>query len=468
MFYKTLSIDNIYIIVFLILFAASCSDFDGKITNGVTGGEGYFYDELPQSQDKKLAEYKLKSRWQKDNLYYYLVNATYDGISSIRQKEIFAEALNKWAAVTPLKFHEASDASQADIVIGFGTGSHCELYSIVGESCTNQAFPSSVLAHSYFPAQGIISGDAHFNDDIFWKDGFSSGFEYSLLETAIHELGHSLGLEHSDDENSIMYWQALPGVIKHELTNDDILGIQALYGSNNGDSPPPVDEPPTDTNVPTNENCGSPSQFDSDGDTVDDATEIWLIGTNPNDCDTDNDGLPDWEVYYGLNPLNPDTDGDGVTDGQEVQQGSNPFIPDQGNPGSSIKGIYSGSDNYGSPIFVSIDEVGGASGYFRVLYFGALVDIPLIGGVDINGTLVLVSYDYFFAFYGSFDSNGVGGQFETAGGGYGTWYADKVSGGRIETGDFNLNSSSIYQPVMGLKRVPKLPVHKQIDWRSEG
>ena len=47
---------------------------------------------------------------------------------------------------------------------------------------------------------------------------------------AVHEFGHSLGLEHSNVRESIMYpWYKgyFPNIA---LTEDDILGIQALHG----------------------------------------------------------------------------------------------------------------------------------------------------------------------------------------------------------------------------------------------
>lgn len=46
------------------------------------------------------------------------------------------------------------------------------------------------------------------------------------------------------------------------------------------------------------------------------------LGTDPNNPDTDGDGLSDGEEVntYKTNPLNPDTDGDGLSDGQEVTQ----------------------------------------------------------------------------------------------------------------------------------------------------
>lgn len=69
---------------------------------------------------------------------------------------------------------------------------------------------------------------------------------------------------------------------------------------------------------------------DSDSDSLTDAYEILVLHTDPNDADTDGDGIPDgWEVAHGLNPLvddaGNDPDDDGFTNSQEYQNGTNPF-----------------------------------------------------------------------------------------------------------------------------------------------
>ncbi|MBT3834940.1 hypothetical protein HOF56_01710 [Candidatus Peribacteria bacterium] len=61
---------------------------------------------------------------------------------------------------------------------------------------------------------------------------------------------------------------------------------------------------------------------DSDGDSYNDGYES-AIGTSPNDADTDDDGILDWQESdpsenFGTNPLNRDTDGDGIQDGTEA------------------------------------------------------------------------------------------------------------------------------------------------------
>lgn len=67
---------------------------------------------------------------------------------------------------------------------------------------------------------------------------------------------------------------------------------------------------------------------DSDKDGLDDVREKQL-GTDPNNPDTDGDGLSDGDevLIWKTNPLNPDTDGDGFKDGDEVKHGYSPLGP---------------------------------------------------------------------------------------------------------------------------------------------
>ena len=62
-----------------------------------------------------------------------------------------------------------------------------------------------------------------------------------------------------------------------------------------------------------------PNDADSDDDGLTDAYELNTSSTDPNDADSDDDGLTDGyeEHTAGTNPNNPDTDGDSVADGVE-------------------------------------------------------------------------------------------------------------------------------------------------------
>ena len=104
---------------------------------------------------------------------------------------------------------------------------HIELLFEEGEHGDGDPFdgPGGTLAHAYFPQYG---GDVHMDDTEYWTINSFTGT--NLLQTLTHELGHSLGLSHSDVDDAMMapfYTGWDPYMKLHE---DDIQAIQALYG----------------------------------------------------------------------------------------------------------------------------------------------------------------------------------------------------------------------------------------------
>ena len=159
--------------------------------------------------------------WPSNNLFYKFVNATPD-LMGERQREILQQAFATWSEVTPLKFTEAIGLTPAEFLIAWVIGDHGDGFPFDG--------PGHVLAHAFFPPpvnpSPGIAGDVHFDDAETWMDGDAGGID--LLSVAIHELGHALGLRHSTDPNAIMF-PTYSGP-RHELGEDDIAGIQSIYG----------------------------------------------------------------------------------------------------------------------------------------------------------------------------------------------------------------------------------------------
>ncbi|WP_412972481.1 Ig-like domain-containing protein [Glaciecola sp. MF2-115] len=86
-------------------------------------------------------------------------------------------------------------------------------------------------------------------------------------------------------------------------------------------------------NTTTSDAVSVEVQPDTDGDGLGDTEEADITLTDPNDADTDDDRLSDgFEVQIGSNPLVVDTDGDGYNDGDEVDAGTDPTNPDVTKP----------------------------------------------------------------------------------------------------------------------------------------
>lgn len=70
----------------------------------------------------------------------------------------------------------------------------------------------------------------------------------------------------------------------------------------------------------------NPALADTDGDGINDATEINVYGTSAIEVDSDHDGLSDFDEInlYNTDALSTDSDGDGVSDGDEVALGFDP------------------------------------------------------------------------------------------------------------------------------------------------
>lgn len=155
------------------------------------------------------------SRWKTDRLTYRI--SKYPSKMSSRMAErVISQALSIWEEATNLKFVRQT-AGKVHIEVRFERKRHGDEDDFDGRGGT--------LAHAFFP---IYGGDVHFDDDEDWTDNFNSGT--NLLMTATHELGHSLGLAHSDERGSVMSPFYTPYRNGLKLSRDDIDGVQALYG----------------------------------------------------------------------------------------------------------------------------------------------------------------------------------------------------------------------------------------------
>ncbi|XP_033102154.1 matrix metalloproteinase-17-like [Anneissia japonica] len=213
---------------------------------------------------------------------------TRDGITDYEVKAIIVRAFQIWSDHIPVTFKETTDI--ADIELSFGSRAHGDLYPFDG--------PDGTLAHAYLPGiyDVLLAGDVHFDDDERFTQ--NSYINYNLLQVAAHEIGHALGLAHSNVYGALMYPTYNGYQPSFRLPDDDIRGIQALYGSRTNSNPGPR---PTYTSGDT-EGCnkafsavnflrGEIVGFQND--------RYWRI-TQPGQLVTDIDGDLNEHFWYGL------------------------------------------------------------------------------------------------------------------------------------------------------------------------
>lgn len=165
-------------------------------------------------------------------------------ISCLTSKKIYKiNSSQTWAKyLSGLKVDPAPAGKNGTIVIIFGSYVHGDNYGFDGIGDT--------LAHAFYPQ----SGKLHFDSSEFWgcfnesvnksKPDFSNSLRTTsqlsvqffsdlafthLKEVALHEIGHILGLGHSEDNSAVMAPYYRGTVENPSLSQDDIDGIKTLY-----------------------------------------------------------------------------------------------------------------------------------------------------------------------------------------------------------------------------------------------
>ncbi|XP_041455442.1 matrilysin-like [Lytechinus variegatus] len=179
-----------------------------------------------QGESKNWGRFTPKGgRWTKNDLTYYFKKYTTD-LTRLQTKDAIRRAFQVWADVSPLTFTESSE-STADIIIDFvSRDEHSEEYP-----CEHNKFdgPGGFIAHAFYdPPLGIVHFD---EDETFTTMTMGRKGTFDLAFTAAHEIGHVLGLGHSNNSCAVMapFYRGIEGGLN--LHRDDIDGIQYLYGT---------------------------------------------------------------------------------------------------------------------------------------------------------------------------------------------------------------------------------------------
>jgi len=149
-------------------------------------------------------------------------------------------ALQHWASVADIDFLETSSSLQA--ISPQNAGDRVNLVTV---SDQNAALFGSTdnpgrTRTFYDPGGAIVEADIAINSNVPFSSDGTPG-TYDLESTFTHEIGHLLGLEHSAVLGATMQPRQamnglfnLPALTQRSLSEDDVVGARALYGSRAG------------------------------------------------------------------------------------------------------------------------------------------------------------------------------------------------------------------------------------------
>ncbi len=174
-----------------------------------------------------------RALWDKNRLTYSLHGQVGSKDQTKRDVvlKVLDEAFREWENISCFKFDLAASPQNSDIKIVFANDR--VLFENNRESVSNhlgsceRRFRNSA-AHAFFRTNKKFPAQIHVNNEIFWIESTRMPGSISLKTVLLHEIGHVLGLVHSNNLDSVMYEFIYTNKVK-KVTVTDKNNLEKVY-----------------------------------------------------------------------------------------------------------------------------------------------------------------------------------------------------------------------------------------------
>ena len=201
--------------------------------------------------------------WASSDIEFYTgFNTNEDGISAADYQSALNNAMTSWGNNSNFQYSPISAYKDPCLI----TESNIYNSTRFKDDMCGTAFGASTLAVASTSYRGDYTDYSYiaFNSAKSWGiHNNSSNSPIDFKRVALHEVGHTLGLDHSGTTASIMYYSYQGNITT--LQTDDINGIRAIYGLDNS-ADDYGDDTSTATAISFNTNISGNIRVDGDDD----------------------------------------------------------------------------------------------------------------------------------------------------------------------------------------------------------